>query len=41
MSQYGANYMAAQGFDYRTILQYYYRGAEIKKLSQTMSETAG
>ncbi len=31
MSQYGANYMAAQGFDYRTILQYYYRGAEIKK----------
>ena len=41
MSQYGANYMAAQGFDYRTILQYYYRGAEIKKLSQTTSETAG
>lgn len=41
MSQYGANYMAAQGFDYRTILQYYYRGTEIKKLSQTTSETAG
>ena len=32
MSQYGANAMAEQGFDYRTILRYYYRGAEIKKL---------
>ena len=33
MSQYGAQNMAKQGFDYRTILQYYYRGAEIKKSS--------
>ena len=41
MSQYGANHMAAQGFDYRTILQYYYRGTEIKKLSQATPETAG
>lgn len=31
MSQYGANYMAQQGYDYRVILQYYYRGAEIQK----------
>lgn len=30
MSQYGADYMARQGYDYRTILQYYYRGAEIR-----------
>ena len=34
MSQYGANYMAQQGYDYRVILQYYYRGAEIRKLSR-------
>ena len=34
MSQYGANAMAKLGFDYRTILQYYYRGASIKKASQ-------
>ena len=27
MSQYGANAMAKLGFDYRAILQYYYRGA--------------
>ena len=32
MSQYGAEAMAKQGFDYRTILRYYYRGTEIKKL---------
>ena len=31
MSQYGADYMARQGYDYRAILQYYYRGAELKK----------
>ena len=30
MSQYGADYMAQQGYDYRTILQYYYRGAELQ-----------
>ena len=32
MSQYGANAMAKLGFDYRTILQYYYRGAKIEKI---------
>ncbi len=35
MSQYGADYMAEQGYSYRTILPYYYKGAEIKRLSQT------
>ena len=34
MSQYGADYMARQGYDYRTILQYYYRGAELKKADE-------
>ena len=34
MSQYGANAMAKLGFDYRAILQYYYRGAGIEKASQ-------
>lgn len=29
MSQYGANAAAALGFDYRTILRYYYRGVRI------------
>ncbi len=29
MSQYGANYMAQQGFSYKEILQHYYQGAEI------------
>ena len=31
MSQYGADNMARQGFDYRTILQYYYQGVSIEK----------
>ncbi len=31
MSQYGANYMAQQGSDYREILNWYYDGCEIKK----------
>ena len=31
MSQYGADAIARLGFDYQTILRYYYRGAEIKK----------
>ena len=31
MSQYGADNMAKQGFDYRTILQYYYQGVSIEK----------
>ena len=31
MSQYGANYMAQQGSDYREILTWYYDGCEIKK----------
>ena len=31
MSQYGAENMARLGFSYRTILLYYYQGAEIKK----------
>lgn len=31
MSQYGADNMARCGFDYQTILRYYYRGADIKK----------
>ena len=34
MSQCGANAMAKLGFDYRAILQYYYRGAGIEKASQ-------
>ena len=34
MSQYGANAMAKLGFDYRAILQYYYRGAKIENASQ-------
>ena len=33
MSQYGANHMAQQGFDYRVILQYYYQGAEVQKIA--------
>ena len=33
MSQYGANHMAQQGFDYRVILQYYYQGAEVEKIA--------
>ena len=32
MSQYGANYMAQQGFSYRVILPYYYRGVQIRTL---------
>ena len=32
MSQYGANYMAQQGYSYRVILPYYYRGAQITTL---------
>ena len=32
MSQYGANYMAQQGYGYRIILPYYYRGAQITPL---------
>lgn len=31
MSQYGAENMAMQGFDYRSILLYYYQGARIEK----------
>lgn len=38
MSQYGANHMAQQGFDYRTILQYYYQGVTIKKTASDHSE---
>ena len=34
MSQYGANAMAKLGFDYQTILQYYYRGVKIENASQ-------
>ena len=32
MSQYGAQGMAEEGYDYRTILTYYYQGVEIEKL---------
>ena len=32
MSQYGANYMAQQGYSYRVILPYYYRGTQITVL---------
>lgn len=32
MSQYGANYMAQQGYSYRVILPYYYRGTQITML---------
>ena len=31
MSQYGAHGMAGQGYDYQEILQYYYRGIELRK----------
>ena len=31
MSQYGAQTMAKLGFSYRTILQYYYQGAEVER----------
>ncbi len=34
MSQYGAEHMAQEGYPYHTILQYYYRGTQIKNLSQ-------
>ena len=32
MSQYGADAIARLGFDYKTILRFYYRGAEITTL---------
>lgn len=32
MSQYGAEAIAKLGFDYRTILRYYYRGAELTQM---------
>ena len=32
MSQYGADAIARLGFDYRTILRFYYRGAELTTL---------
>lgn len=32
MSQYGANYYAEKGFDYKEILEHYYRGAKVVKL---------
>ena len=41
MSQYGAEEMAENGFSYRVILRYYYRGADIKSLSQISSGQAG
>ena len=34
MSQYGAEHMASLGFSYRTILQYYYQGAEVEQILQ-------
>lgn len=33
MSQYGANGMAKEGYDYKEILNYYYQNCEIKKIS--------
>ena len=32
MSQYGANGMAKNGYDYQKILKHYYQGIEIKKI---------
>jgi stage II sporulation protein D len=32
MSQYGANYMAKEGYTYKEILKYYYQNIEISKL---------
>ena len=32
MSQYGADAIARLGFDYQTILRFYYRGAELTTL---------
>ena len=32
MSQYGAEAIAELGFDYRTILRYYYRGAALTQM---------
>jgi SpoIID/LytB domain protein len=31
MSQYGAQEMALKGYDYAEILQYYYRGIDLKE----------
>ena len=33
MSQYGANYMAKQGSDFKEILTYYYTGCKVEKIS--------
>lgn len=33
MSQYGANGMAKEGYDYKDILKHYYQGTEIKKIN--------
>lgn len=33
MSQYGANGMAKEGYDYKDILKYYYKNCEIKKIN--------
>ena len=32
MSQYGADAIARLGFDYKTILRFYYRGASIESM---------
>ena len=39
MSQYGADNMAKQGFDYRSILLYYYQGVKIEKSLPHCCET--
>ena len=33
MSQYGANGMAKEGYDYKSILKHYYSNCEIKKIN--------
>ena len=33
MSQYGANGMAKEGYDYKDILKHYYKNCEIKKIN--------
>ena len=41
MSQYGANAIARLGFDYQTILRYYYRGAKIERKKAPLCKGAG
>ncbi len=41
MSQNGANAMAEEGYDYRTILKHYYTGVELEKLKDRIEKAKG